>query len=50
MALTLRRIEASQHFGGNESFSQYDLIQQMASSLVELLPEEMKQLEAEDDG
>ncbi len=40
MALALRRIEASQHFEGNESFSQYDLIEQMAESLVELLPKE----------
>ncbi len=38
MALTLRRIEASQHFAGNESFSQYDLIEQMTEKLVELLP------------
>ena len=42
LALTLRNIEASQHFAGNESFSQYDLIEQMAESLVELIPNDQK--------
>ncbi|MDJ0595477.1 MAG: hypothetical protein QNJ72_36745 [Pleurocapsa sp. MO_226.B13] len=42
LALTLRNIEASQHFAGDESFSQYDLIEQMAESLVELIPKDQK--------
>ncbi len=42
LALTLRNIEAYQHFSGNESFSQYDLIEQMAESLVELIPKNQK--------
>ena len=40
MALTLRRIEASQHFEGNESFSQYDLIEMMTDSLEEMIQSE----------
>ena len=41
MALTLRKLEASQHFAGNENFSQYDLIEKMTESLLEMLPEEL---------
>jgi hypothetical protein len=33
MALTMRSIEAMQHWQGNTAFRQYDLIQQMAASL-----------------
>jgi len=40
MALTLRRIEASQHFEGNENFSQYDLIEMMTDSLEEIIQSE----------
>ena len=40
MALSLRRIEASQHFEGNESFSQYDLIEMMTDSLEEIIQSE----------
>ena len=37
LALDLRKIEASQHFAGNENFSQYDLIEQMTESLVGII-------------
>ncbi|MDJ0900240.1 MAG: hypothetical protein QNJ55_15660 [Xenococcus sp. MO_188.B8] len=40
MALTLRNIEASQHFAGNESFSQYDLLETMAESFAEIIKSE----------
>lgn len=40
LALTLRRIEAQEHFFGRENFSQYDLIEDMAKSLVEMMPKE----------
>lgn len=40
MGLTLRKIEAAQRFKGNESFSQYELIDKMTASLLEMLPEE----------
>ena len=40
MALTLRKIEAGQHFKGNESFRQYELIEKMTESLVELIQQE----------
>ena len=40
MALTLRKIEASQHFAGNESFSQYDLIEMMTESFLEIIQSE----------
>ena len=37
---SLRKLEAAQHFAGNESFSQYDLIEKMTESLLEVLQEE----------
>ncbi len=40
MALSMRKLEAAQHFAGNESFSQYELIEKMTESLLEMLPEE----------
>ena len=40
VALTLRKIEASQHFAGNESFSQYDLIEMMTESFLEIIQSE----------
>ena len=40
MALTLRRFEASQHFEGNESFSQYDLLEQMTESFMDIIESE----------
>ena len=45
MALAFKTIEANQHFEGNESFSQYDLIQTITDSFVEMIQEEqMSQL------
>jgi hypothetical protein len=40
LALTLRTLEAQAHFAGRENFSQYDLIEEMAQSLVEILKRE----------
>jgi hypothetical protein len=40
LALALRRIEVKAHFAGRENFSRYDLIEEMAQSLVEILKRE----------